>query len=123
MFWKASKQTSFWTEDDIHLLALVFPCFYPDVKYDNPCKPSDRMIIILQSLSPKGISSTDTVYSPPSNAISLQTTSSVARDRFRFDLRFELLSFSRLGMLEATPSDEHIAAGLFCKDPNSTNFK
>jgi hypothetical protein len=81
------------------------------------------MIIILQSLSPKGISSTDTVYSPPSKALSLQTTSSVARDRFRFDLRFELLSFSRLGMLEATPSDEHIAAGLFCKDQNSTNFK
>jgi len=64
--------------------------------------------------------SRETAYSPPSKAVSLHATSSVARDRFRFDLRFELLSFSRLRMAEATPSEEHIAAGLCCNDPNNT---
>jgi hypothetical protein len=64
--------------------------------------------------------SRETNYSPPSKAESLHTTSSVARDRFRFDLRFELLSFSRLGKAVATPSEEHIAAGLCCNDPNNT---
>lgn len=73
------------------------------------------------SLSPNGIClSREITYLPPSEALSLHTTSSVARDRFRFDLRFELLSFSRLGKAVATPSDAHVAAGLCCNDPNNT---